>query len=280
MRRILLLLGFLLLLSGCSVKPIYNRLDWLIPWYLNDYVDFTREQTADLEQRIDRQLAWHRATQLPAYADALLELRGKLQNGLSREELDDQYAALEGHWKYLVGQITPDAAAILVTADDAQVRELLGKLYDKTRDYEIEFVALSPQQQRDERAKRLKKALRRWLGNLNDEQDQAIKDWSQRLQLTSEDTLQHRRQWLARLEQSLTQRREKVAFGKSLSALLTYPEQYWSTAYRRKFDFNVELSKDLALEIDRHMSARQRTRVREKLESLAEDFSQLAGDRK
>jgi truncated hemoglobin YjbI len=280
LRRILLFLGFLLPLSGCSVKPVYNRLDWLIPWYLSDYMDFTEEQSADLERRIDRQLYWHRTTQLPAYADTLLQLRDQLQDGLSREELDYQHVALEKHWRNLAEQITPDATAILITATDAQVRELLDEFYDKTRDYETKFVALSPRQQRDKRAERLRKELRRWLGNLNDAQHQAIKDWSERLHLTSGDTLQHRRQWLVRLEQSLAQRRDEAAFEKSLAALLTDPEQYWSTAYRRKLDFNIELFKDLALQIDRHMTARQRTRIGKKLASLAEDFSQLAGDRK
>ena len=42
--RLFLLSLFVLTLTSCSSTFLYNQLDWLIPWYLDDYVDLTRAQ--------------------------------------------------------------------------------------------------------------------------------------------------------------------------------------------------------------------------------------------
>ena len=36
--RIFVLVSFLASLTGCSNSFVYNQLDWLVPWYLDDYV--------------------------------------------------------------------------------------------------------------------------------------------------------------------------------------------------------------------------------------------------
>ena len=44
----------LLLLSGCSATQlIYNRVDILVRWYLDDYVSLDREQQARFDARFD-----------------------------------------------------------------------------------------------------------------------------------------------------------------------------------------------------------------------------------
>jgi len=65
------LLGFVLLvaiLSGCSATQfIYNRVDILIRWYLDDYVSLDRDQQARFTTRLDALLEWHRLEELPVY---------------------------------------------------------------------------------------------------------------------------------------------------------------------------------------------------------------------
>ena len=58
-------------LVACSTSFAYNRLDWLIVWYANDYVDLSREQKGFLKARLEPVLEWHRHEELLTCIDLL-----------------------------------------------------------------------------------------------------------------------------------------------------------------------------------------------------------------
>ena len=59
--RIFVLVSLLAALAGCSNSFVYNQLDWLIPWYLGDYVDLNREQQRAFKEQLGELLRWHRS---------------------------------------------------------------------------------------------------------------------------------------------------------------------------------------------------------------------------
>ena len=69
------IIGWLLLaLTGCSaVRLGYSNGAQLAWWWLDGYVDFSREQAPLAKQGIERWFEWHRSTQLPDYAALLAE---------------------------------------------------------------------------------------------------------------------------------------------------------------------------------------------------------------
>ena len=53
----------LCLVSGCSATQfIYNRVDIVIRWYLDDYVALNRDQQAQFDERLDELLSWSRSS--------------------------------------------------------------------------------------------------------------------------------------------------------------------------------------------------------------------------
>ncbi|MDP2324334.1 MAG: hypothetical protein Q8N51_09930, partial [Gammaproteobacteria bacterium] len=56
-----------LFLGGCVVRVVYNQLDWLTLWYVDDYFDLDGTQKAEAGKLIASTLAWHRSSQLPHY---------------------------------------------------------------------------------------------------------------------------------------------------------------------------------------------------------------------
>ena len=58
-------------LAGCGPRLIYPHLEWLIPWYISDFISLDDRQKNMLEERLLKQLAWHCRTQLTIYAEAL-----------------------------------------------------------------------------------------------------------------------------------------------------------------------------------------------------------------
>ena len=114
--------------TGCSIRFMYRQLDWLVPWYVYDYVSLESTQRSLLEQRLLRQLEWHCATQLPAYSGWLSGIAVDPVGALSRPALDKHYQQLVQYWRILVGKLSPDIATLLATASDAQIEELMASL--------------------------------------------------------------------------------------------------------------------------------------------------------
>jgi hypothetical protein len=274
----LVLFGCLLclLLHGCTVKLLYNQLDWLIPWYLDDYIAFTDQQQAFVEQKVAAQLHWHRTTQLPHYASGLRRLRADLQDGLSRSELELYQARLWNYWQHLAHRLIPEASAVLATASNGQVDDLLVYLEAKNQQYYEDYVAVPADEARAKRLQRVQKSFERWLGKLHPVQEQILIDWSQRLRPNHDEHLRFRRQWQANFRDVLAQRHDSTRFTPAFLELVLSPEQSQTPSYRQVFEHNAGLVKQMILDIARHMTAPQRTHLSAALASLAEDLEQLA----
>lgn len=69
----------LLLLAGCSaLRVTYNNGPWLAWWWVDGYVDFSREQAPAVRQAIDQWFDWHRTTQLADTAALLGAIQAQL----------------------------------------------------------------------------------------------------------------------------------------------------------------------------------------------------------
>ncbi|QOJ22635.1 MAG: hypothetical protein HRU78_02405 [Gammaproteobacteria bacterium] len=78
------LIAALLLFSGCSMLRLsYDNGPQLAWWWLDGYVDFSREQAPHAKHAIHQWFGWHRATQLPEYADWLAAIRSRIDGELT-----------------------------------------------------------------------------------------------------------------------------------------------------------------------------------------------------
>ena len=76
-----LVLLFSFLLSACSSSFVYDNIDWLLYWYVGDYVDLSTSQKAKLDERIASWQDWHRSTELKQYQKQLQNLKVQLSTG-------------------------------------------------------------------------------------------------------------------------------------------------------------------------------------------------------
>jgi hypothetical protein len=263
------------MVSGCTVKFFYNQLDWMIPWHIEDYLPFTDEQQAILEQRINHQLRWHRETQLPHYALWLRQLRDDWQDGLDLAELENHQDLLEKHWNTLLQQLVPDSAALLATTTDEQVDALFESMAEANQEYREEYVAPDLKTLRENRLKRLEKWLKRWTGEITAEQEELLSDCNEGLQLVGEERLAYRRQWQA-IFQRLLARRHEPDFDELLSRFITDQTHSRPATYQRKFEANRTLTQTCILAIDDLMMDRQRDSLLENISELADDLDELA----
>lgn len=281
MKKILALVIWLILLSACGPRLYYPNLDWLVPWYVDDYISLEPGQSSQLRARLARQLDWHCRTQLPEYAEFLRDLRREVDDSgrpVTLERLDIYKIRLTRYWNALIRQISPDIADILVSATDEQVGELFENLEKKNREIESKFVAPPPQKIIHNRQKRMQKRLNYWLGGLTESQLQAVTDWSLQIEPIAADRVANRRQIQAAWRHLLESRTNRDEIQAALLGLLTNSEGFRTEDYQRKIDVNTQRTLELLSYLLETLTPNQRNHLSKRLESLAEELDQLSCD--
>jgi len=279
MRTFLISLLTLLLVTACGPRWYYNHLDWMIPWYVDDYLSLDSEQRSALEIRLARQLNWHCRTQLPEYAAFLRSAGQEFQapgHPVTREQFAYHLATLKHFWKDLMARIGPDMADILITASDEQVDELFRNIEkDNLEDQRI-YIDLPEREILQNRTDRMVARLEKWIGPLADTQQAAVQQWSRNVGATSSQWLANRRRVQQTFWQLMAARTVDPAFKEKFTALLVSPEVVRTKAYQARLDRNIGFMLDLLSDIEKTLTDPQRSHLRAYLESLAEDFDVLA----
>ena len=281
MKKILALVIGLILLSACGPRLYYPSLDWLIPWYVDDYISLEPDQSSRLRTQLARQLDWHCRTQLPEYAEFLLDLRREVDHSgrpVTVERLDTYKMRLIRYWNVLIQQISPDIADIMFSATDEQVDELFENLETKNRDIENEYVVPPPQKIIQNRQKRMQKRLNYWLGGLTESQLQAVDAWNLQIEPIAADRVAYRRKIQAAGRHILENRTNPDELEAALRGLLTNSEEFRTENYQRKIDVNTQRTFELLAYLLETLTPNQRNHLSNRLESLAADLDQLSCD--
>jgi len=282
-KKILVICLLCIAVISCGPRLIYPHLEWLIPWYVSDYVSLNSEQKSMLEKRLAMQLDWHCRTQLPMYAQTLRALGRDLADPDQPDDLQkiryhyDQFMKL---WKHLMRQISPDVADILMTATDDQIDELFSNLAEQNRDFKEKYVDPVPYTLNENRRERMIKRLRYWISNLNDAQKQAVSDWSSRLEPIAVDWLRNRQTIQAEAQKLIKGRKGNPEFQAALLKLIVFSERKRSVDYQNKIDYNTDVTLKFLIQLNRMLTSRQRTFLLDRIESLATDFDKLSCDPK
>jgi arsenate reductase-like glutaredoxin family protein len=269
-------LAFTVLLVGCSIKFVYNQLDWLIPWYLDDYVTINTNQAELLDERLNQYLYWHRREQLPLYAGFLDDIADAAQDNLTQQEMDQVFNRARDFLDDLLAELANPLADLMLLMDDQQVAELVSNLEERNQRYRQRFIETSEKAQRERRSENMQKIVKRWVAELNEQQVELIELWANSYHLLGEEFLQSRQKWQGEL-QALLQRDDRPGLARDqLVQLLANRPRPDGGEARRKYYANIELLKRLYLDLDRTLSSYQRSQLVRGLSSYADDFRELA----
>jgi hypothetical protein len=281
MKKFIFTICLLLVVSGCGPRLIYPHLDWLIPFYVDDYISLNREQSSLLEKRLLQVLDWHCRTQLPVYAQSLRELAKVLDDPrqpVSYERLQYYSNQFITHWRELSKQIGPEMADLLATASDEQLAELFHNIEKRNTKFKTKYVDISLEELEEKRKKRLTKDLKQWISRLTPEQMQAVSDWSDQIKPLAADGLKNRESVLAEFQNLLINRRHDPDFKEAFVALLVDLDQMRTPDFQKKIDYNTDVTFKLIMKIDRSLNNTQRAYLLKHIDTLAADFEKLSCD--
>jgi hypothetical protein len=265
-----------LLLSGCIIRFVYNQLDWIIPWYVGTMISLDGEQSSELEKSLMSQLKWHRVTQLSEYSKSLKELSLAVKTDLTMAHLEQFHLTMRRYWQDLVRHVGPDLARILSTATDEQIDELMQNLKKRNQKFREEYVDLPKEELREKKRNRMTKFLEFCMGNLNEQQEKIVEQWSHDLQDISTARLEYIKLWQEKFKRIMERRKDLGWFEKELCEMLYFKRETWPEEFRKVANHNRELTQKVLLEIQKCMTTDQKEEFTENALSLVKDFDELS----
>ena len=273
----LLLLAAVLLLGACSTRLAYSNLDWLVPWYLRDYVSFNAGQRDLLDQRLAQRLDWHCRAHLPQYVGLLREARSTLATEqIVVADLEPFVQRGEAWWGELRVALVADAGVVLAGLTNDQVLEMAAAFERQDREAREEYLGGSAEQRAKAQITRMEKRLRNWFGRLNAEQQRQVAVWSAALHPSTEAWLDGRRQWQQRVLDALAVRDQPARFAPRVAALAAPFNADAPPAYQAQLAYNRQLTLRLLADVFNAATPAQRERVRTEVDALAAQFESLA----
>lgn len=271
-RNAITLLLAVLLLAGCASAFVYNRLDWLIPWYVDGYMDLTRDQRKDLQEQLGPMLEWHREQELARYIEILDHIEtgveGPVDAAWVRARIDEMLGAAE-RVEYSMLQVALEFGA---EVSDGQMRKFIDSLWEEQREYEEEFAQRSDEEYADDDYDNIAEFLERFLGRLTTEQKAVLRDASQSLQRFDLAWLEDRHRWLENLE-PLLQRRE--GWQDAVLELYRSRKQNRAPGYTAAYENNLAVISEAVAEVIGTMTAKQKQHAEEEIENLRQKLRDL-----
>jgi hypothetical protein len=264
------------LLGGCVIRVVYDQLDWLALWYVEDYFDLDDAQETQAKALIARTLAWHRATQLPQYSTLSRKLIAVIGAPTDPQFLADRYAEVVALWDALLQRASPEFAALLQTLSDEQVEELFANLAEENDELAEDYSGGTAEERREKQDKAISRAFRRFTGRLNDTQEALVDRSGAGLHDLSADWLRRRAAWQQQLRILLVGRKSDPRFAERLTNLVMNPNQFDTPGYRQLVVENQKRSFALVAEVLGSLSEGQSEHLRKTLTTYAGDFDALA----
>ena len=264
-----------LTLSSCSATQfIYNRVDILVRWYLDDYVSLDREQQARFDSRLEGLLDWHRRDELPAYVVLLDDALTILDEGVP---LEDTRAMADRIEDAAIRFQDPFLELLLSVGEDLrsdQRQEFVDALLSKQEGFEEDRLARSDAEYRADLERRFDKQLSRYLGPLTAEQADRIAVGVSEMTRLDRFWLEDRRVWIVDLSVILLE--AEPDWPDQVRALIAGRDDALLPAYREGIDHNGEVILQLSRDVLIMRTDKQDRKLRSRLRSLRDDLASLA----
>jgi hypothetical protein len=272
LRRVGLVVVLLLLGACSSTTFVYNRLDIILPWYLGDYVDLTRDQKTSLKSLLQPYLAWHRQEELPQYLQMLEDLETDLDRTVTVADMDAIVERFESGWLRLESRTLDWMLELGESLSDEQIAEFIDALRKQQAEYGEEYLERSDEEYREEAAESLEDSAKKYLGRLDWGQRSALGTAAASLQRLDDAWLAERADWLDRMELLL---QREPGWQQDFRLMLEQRDQTVQPEYQLIYDNNVRAVKQAIVTVLNGRSEKQDKRLRKKLSALQKDLSTL-----
>ncbi|MFC4699176.1 DUF6279 family lipoprotein [Glaciecola siphonariae] len=279
MKKIIVLFA-VLLITGCSAKFAYKNLDWLVYWYVDDYVELNNEQEDKFDAYIAQWQAWHIQSELPKYKAHLEELSNDIYTqNISIERMSYHQQKARDHWYRLRAHIAPGMADMATTLSEEQITYFFAALEKENVEDEKERAKReekSAQERKEAWIERNLDNLSDWLGKLNDEQKSFVENSYGRFRSNSSNWVSYKRAYQQAMRSEFASPDRGERFKQRMIALINNPEAYRSSEMIEVSEHNERETKLYMLSLFTLSDEKQRRHLIGEIEDLRDDVVDLA----
>ncbi len=265
----------LILLVGCSNQMAYNHLDWLVSWYVDDYVELNTAQEEKLQTLLDDLLIWHRQVELPVYHNQLTGLQNDVNNGdMSAPLWLSHIVQVRGHLSRVRNKANLSLTQLAADLSKNQVTELFDNLHSKNEESQEEFNELSSVKVQEQRFEKLHDTFDDFLGAVSEQQELIIQEY---INKTSSNTLAyiHFNTTLQGIARGMFTQFSGAALTDNLYNLFVESGQYKSNELKQNSALKIELGAQLLNDIYATLSPKQLVYFKDEISDLKLTLSEL-----
>jgi len=268
-----LVVAVLLLLAACSGTTfVYNRLDFLLPWYVDDYAELNGEQETYLAELLAPFLAWHRSQELPAYVEIIAGIEAGLDKPQTPAGIAAVFGQMEAAWLRLEGEALDWLLELGGRLTDEQIAGFLQVMQEQQQEFEEKYLQRSDEEFYSDSYENLVDNAKEFLGALSDEQRKMLRESSDRLLRSDQAWLRERALWLEELAVLL---KREPQWQQRLREAVARRRENPSPEYRRIYDHNMAVVYETIATLLNGRSEKQDRHLRDKLASLRSDLNTL-----
>jgi len=267
------LLCGLLLVGACSRTTfVYNRLDFLVPWYVNDYAELNTQQDAYLDELLAPFLRWHRDHELPTYVVIIDGIQARLARPLSGADVAGIFDEFEAAWLRVERETLDWLLKLGAQLSDEQIADFMAVLWNKQAEYEEEYLGRTDAEFLEESYDDLVDSAKEYLGSLSPEQREQLRAASLRLQRADQLWLRERADWLRELETLLAR---EPGWQQRVVDAVAARREHLPADYVRVYQHNLGVLFDAIAELLNGRSPSQDEHLRLRLSGYRQDIETL-----
>jgi hypothetical protein len=263
----------LLFLSACSSTTFfYNRLDFILPWYLDRYVDLERAQSQKLDIQLEALLDWHRREELPRYLDFLDDIAEDLAAPLSVVQLQNYADRAEQAWLRIRDPGLEFLLRLGEDLSDEQIEDFIAVMAKKQAKYEGKYLDRDDKEMREDVFEGLEETLEDYLGRLDKPQRERLRTATEDLLRSDTVWLQERSAWTAELAQALER---KPGWQQRVTRIVYDWEADLDPEVEALYDHNTTVVRAAIVDVLNSRSENQGVRLYKKIDGFRDDLNLL-----
>jgi len=277
-RKLMLTLVITMGLAACSsFKIMYDFADDYIKQEAKFFLKFDEQGEQHLNDQVDKMMEWHNAIMLPRYAAYLRQLANQLDHGLYgataiTKGMKDGRILLQN----TVAGVAPYVARILVRQTIIEnIEHLRLKLIERSKEQK-EKLARPIEKQTEDRRERLTKNVGRFMGDLNEIQNNLINRYAKSTINDAKRRLDNRNLRQSALLTFLAGKPNEMEIDAFISQIVLRAHEIVDPDYKGYSEKRIARFTTLLVNIFAASTNDQRQATSEKLRSYAQDFSEIS----
>ncbi len=266
---------FSVILSACSFRMMYGYLDWILPWYLDDYVTLTDQQEKVFDRATLKFLGWHRSVELPRYAAFFNTIKDAQSEPMGPQQVLLFFDEIQEMWVTLLDESMPDLLLLAQDFSDKQVQQIDRALLADNAELQDKHGNRSDAEQRRYYREKMLENLEDWIGNITEEQEEIVYNWSLTRINTTAGWLEHRNKWRERFIELLGER-SSPEFNTQMQQFLLEPQEFYIPSYRHAVEENRLGFAQLIADLSATLTSGQRVHFQQELAGVIGDLNYLS----